>query len=119
MKGAKSWQIVVIVVGLLVGGASIGWVVFGGGGAKLDHRTYVVDVLTGERFSIDTSRGIMPPVKNPKTDTMSCLPVVKDEEGEWFINRRFLDQIREILAAHPGVDPAVDPESGRLVRTVE
>ena len=90
---AKPWQIAVIVVGLLGGCALLGWNLFGGKSIGTQDEVLLMDVITGDRFIADTSgrRGVLIPARNPDTQKFTLLPIVKDEKGQWRVDR--LDQL--------------------------
>lgn len=102
---AKTWQIVLIVVGLVGCAAGIVWYVVGSGPrVQMRDSLTMVDVGTGEMFpgmKIGPGGATIPGI-NPKTKNFSLMPVIKREDGKWYIPERYrpsLDNIEGGTAA--------------------
>ncbi len=115
---AKGWQIIVIVLGLLVGGGGILWASMGSGGPNISQETFCVDVETGQLYRIDTSKvRAMVPAAHPVTGRICLVRCFKDADGKWFVTQRDRASIK-------GLDKdvknsAVDPETGDLLGTIK
>ena len=110
MNDAKPWQIVVIVLGLLVG---VGMGVYScrSSGIPMASSIMLVDVATGELIDAPFPKGrtVGFPAKNPKTNTMSLYPV-RQEGNAWKVEGKYLPYI-------PGKDPepkALDIKTGMV-----
>lgn len=95
---SKPWQLVVIVLGLLVGAVSIGWALTQGDAVDLPHRLTVVDVESGQLYDVDTSRvSMMVPGPHPETGKFTLIPCYKDEtSGKWMVSSRDARSLRDL-----------------------
>lgn len=92
MEGAKPWQIVVIVVGLLAAAGSIVFqFVFAKDKVTLADTITLVDVTSGDLFKapLPKNKAIGFPAKNPNTKESTLLPVVP-REGKWYLDHQVL-----------------------------
>lgn len=111
----KGWQIVVIVLGLLVGGVLVGYSVFGAGDGDLADSMYLVDVETGSlyQYSITSGRSLILPARRMDTKQIALVRITREADGSWVVSQRD-------LASLGGLDQgistkAIDVESGRLL----
>ncbi len=112
MSGAKPWQIALIVIGLLAGGAGVVFALTSMGPVETAAQVYVVDVESGQLYRANTvGKTVLIPMTSPETGENTLYPVVEDEEsGEWRISDRYRDAF---LRRTEGQDtPAVDRSSG-------
>jgi hypothetical protein len=95
MNGAKSWQIVLIVVALLAVSASLWYQIFGGDDLSSSDSITVVDVKTGELFISPkpSDRAVMLPAVNPTTKSATLIPAY-EQGGEWFVSDLFVGYAR-------------------------
>jgi hypothetical protein len=95
MNGAKTWQIVLIVVAVLAASASLWYQIFGGDDLSSSDSITVVDVKTGELFKSPkpSKRAIELPAVNPNTKTNTLVPAYQ-ENGEWFVSELFVGYAR-------------------------
>lgn len=102
---AKPWQIAVIVIGLLGGSVLFAWNMFGGERIHTKDEVLLMDVISGDRFIADVSgrRGVLIPARNPDTRRFTLLPLVRDDNGQWRVDR--LDQL----------SPEIKPEDMKAV----
>jgi hypothetical protein len=112
IEGLKPWHIVLFVVA--VGGLAAGvYFSVGSDRPQLRHSVLMADVVTGELFRVDTSKGIFIPAVNPDTGKPSLFPAEKGEDGSWRVKTRYLndDAIKDL-----GGSPAalLDVKSGAL-----
>lgn len=91
MSGAKPWQIGLIVIGLLAGGAGVVFAISSMGPVETKSEVYVVDVMTGDLFAANTvGKTVLIPMTHPDTGENTLYPVVEDEEtGDWRIAPRY------------------------------
>ncbi len=108
MKQAK---IAIIVIGLLVGGFFIFRAVTAGGSA-FDGSPRVINVLTGEVFSMDHNRlSVIPYPDDQKRRVI--LPASRDENGDWVVASDYRSAIPAILEREQltEADLAIDPQT--------
>lgn len=105
----KPWQIVLFVVAVVVVGASA-YFTFGRGGPGLSHNLMLLDVKTGQIYTIDTSGKSVPiPARSPETGERTLYPVTKSEEGEWYLFPRAFGQIGDMETTD-----VLDMETGKV-----
>lgn len=95
MGTAKPWHIVVIVAAVVAMAASL-YLTFGGDdGPEMTNRLVLVDVATGELFTVTLpgSKAILVPANHPDTGKPTLVPVDR-REGRWVISRRHLEAVR-------------------------
>lgn len=112
MGDVKPWQVILIVASLLVLGFSV-WKFALSGGVDMPDSVLLVDVKTGDLFTLDISgrRAAYYPEVNPDTGEHSLLPVVQDESGSWMISQHSLAVLEDVEGGTPAV---LDPSSGRV-----
>lgn len=83
MGGAKPWQIAVIVVGIGTLLFMVTRTLLKGDGVNLANDMTLVDVETGDLFSMyrPDNRSVPSPAINPDLGTRTLFIVIKDEEG--------------------------------------
>ena len=112
MQSVRPWQIVLFVLAVLAVGFSVARGLLADR-PELSHQLYLVDVQSGELFSIDPSGKSIPvPARNPATGERNLYPAAKDEQGQWTLDFRALEQIR---SDRPDTAKAIDIESGRVI----
>ncbi|MEL6497902.1 MAG: hypothetical protein AAF937_02615 [Planctomycetota bacterium] len=91
MSGAKPWQIVLIVVGLLAGGVGLVLAIAGGDRVDMADSMTLVDVTTGDLYRIDAkNRSRTIPMKHGETGERVLLHAQKDEStGKWTVPQRY------------------------------
>ncbi|RNC81593.1 MAG: hypothetical protein ED559_07325 [Phycisphaera sp.] len=109
---AKPVQIAVIVIGLLVGVVGIVLATSGGGGADLANRMVLIDVKTGDVYSVSLQgRSVRLPYPHPDTSESTLLPASLDEDtNTWYLSNRYLKALENI----EGISDKVDTESGKV-----
>ena len=109
----KGWQMIVIVLGLLVGGGGILWASMGTQGVQINHVIHCVDVETGQVYRIDTEtyRMILP-ATHPTTGRICLVRCAKNTEGKWVVSGRDLGTIAQL--DKDVNNAAVDRETGEL-----
>ena len=96
MQGARPWQIVVVILGLLVGGLGVYMSLGTSDGIEIADSIMLVDVQTGDLYRVDVSkRGIVLPMAVPGTDRKSMMPC-HEQDGKWFVGDRFLESVKGI-----------------------
>jgi hypothetical protein len=110
MGDVKPWQIVVIVAAVVVAVSS--FLIFGRGERlDLDNSVRMVDVGTGEVFSLKLGRPeAMIPGQNPKTKEWTLMPVEQHEDGKLYVSERYLAAVKNI----PGEHGAIDASTGQV-----
>lgn len=87
----KSWQIGVIVVGLLVGVGSIAYTLTTGGGATIADHYFLVDVETGDLYKVNTKKyALYMPALRPGSDRRTLVPV-QQQDGVWHVGSNWLN----------------------------
>lgn len=111
MGDVKPWQIVVLVAAVVIVGSSL-YLSFGRGPKlELADSVRMVDVNTGELFNLRIGKGgATIPGTNPKTRTLTLLPVV-EREGKWYLAERYLPAMQNLEGKHEAV---VDAKSGEV-----
>ena len=109
----KPWQVTLVVAGLVVGTSSLAYSLLSRGEAELPHSMNVIDVETGELYTIDTTKyHVVVPVEHPKTKRICLVGVIKDGDGKWVVNRRSLETLSLL---DPDVkNVAVNAETGEI-----
>jgi hypothetical protein len=113
MRGAKPWQIVLVVAAVVAVCASLAWTLLGGGdNVNMADEFVLVDVSTGELFSVPNSgnKAVVIPATNPATGRAMLVPV-SHRDGKWFVGKKYLaglEQPAEKLAA------LVDRDTGEV-----
>ncbi len=97
MSDIKPWQIILIIAALLVLGFSL-WKNIGKKGVDLPDSVLVVDVSSGDMYRIKLGKrnGAYFPERNPDTEELSLMPVVKDENGDWYIVGHALPTLEDV-----------------------
>lgn len=110
----KPWQIIVIVLGLLVGGGLIAWSAFSGDTVHLEYSMTLIDAETGEAYSIAdyrSTRVILPAARPGTKDQYALIPIEKDEKsGQW----RLGENAKRMVGAISVPIKAFDTASGEL-----
>lgn len=108
----KAWQIALFVAAAAVLAVSIAYT-FRGSGVEFADKVMLVDVKTGQVFSVDTSkRTIGIPARHPETGERTLYPIRRENGGEWVIEPRALGALVSAGVAAPDV---VDPNSGKVI----
>lgn len=109
----KGWQLAVIIVGLLVGGASVVWSLTQSNPVSINMVFHCVDVETGDLYTIDAEKyPTILPARHPKTNKIALVRVTKDENGKWHVAGRDIQTLNQLDEGI--VNNAVDPQSGDL-----
>lgn len=112
MNQVRPWQIVLFVVAAI----AVGFVVVRGVLAdrpELSHQLYLVDIRTGEVFSLDSSGKSVPvPARSPNTGERNLYPASKDDGGQWVLDFRALDQVK---ADRAEAAEGIDIDTGRVL----
>ena len=96
MQGARPWQIVVVILGLLVGGLGVYMSLGKDDGIEIADSMTLVDVQTGDLYRLDVSkRAALLPMTLPGTNRKALLPCF-EADGKWFVEGRFLDFAKDI-----------------------
>ncbi|MCX5689998.1 MAG: hypothetical protein NTV94_09500 [Planctomycetota bacterium] len=114
MNGAKTWQIVLIVVAVLAASASLWYQIFGGDDLSSSDSITLVDVKTGELFKSPkpSKRAIELPAINPNTKTNTLVPAYQ-ENNEWFVSDLFVGYARS-NAATGSASIFAEPKGGKI-----
>lgn len=113
MNKVKPWQLVVIVLGLLVGAGSLAYSFMSQGEVVLADTMYLLDVENGDLYSVDISRkGMAVPALHPETKRSTLIRIDRLPDGTFEVSSRDLQTI-------PLLDPkakieAFDTETGKL-----
>jgi hypothetical protein len=100
----------VVVAAVVAAGITIYRLVSPGGGPRLADSIQMVDVNTGELFTVGVGAAQIPS-RNPKTNAYTLLPVEKNPETQRLeVNARN----RTTLPNIPGDHAAVDPKTGEV-----
>ena len=106
----KPWQIVLFVAAVGALGWSI-WNVLGSRGVQLKSEMVLVDVVTGDLYTVSTKRLALP-AKRPLTGERTLFPVEETEDGEgWALNGRTLSRLPGELSD----SNIIDPQSGQVL----
>jgi hypothetical protein len=93
-QGAIGALAIVAVVVLCFG---IWFSFFSGGAPRPPSSMTLIDVKTGELFSIKFGkRSHVIPAKNPETGDRCVFPIEKTEDGDWIINDRYFPALEGI-----------------------
>ncbi len=113
MQGAKAWQIVVLVLGLLGGAFGLYYSFGRDDGIEIADSMMLVDVQTGDLYRVDVSnKGVVLPMAVPGTDRKSLMPCHEDD-GKWFVSERFLGSVQGMAKD----TKAVNLSTGEIVVT--
>lgn len=117
MGDVKPWHVVVMVAGVLGLVAGIVFTVRSSGPPVTLAKTLVVaDIATGDLFEMPLpERGILLPVKNPKTGTQTLFPVDRTAEGTWCIPPQFRGVAASVKDPKP--DALKDRQTGEIAVT--
>src|SRR5262245_55871968 len=99
IQGAKPWQMVVIVVGIVLGSALLVYqCVVAGDKSQFATQINLVDVVTGDLIRSDKpkNKSMIFPVLNPATKTATLFPA-QQEDGKWMVVPRYMAQARDAL----------------------
>jgi len=98
MSQIRPWQAALFVVAILVLGVSLWWSVMGGERVRETDRVYVVDLASGDRYTVNVSghAAAMYPEKNPETGEYSLWPIYKDDSGTWKLEPRAMADLQGI-----------------------
>ncbi|HZW10948.1 MAG TPA: hypothetical protein VFF69_13685 [Phycisphaerales bacterium] len=112
MERPRVWQIVLFAVAAIAVAVSAYFTLFRDG-LDLPHKLVLVDVQTGDLYSIDPSGKTIPiPARSPVSGEETLYPVARDEGGAWVLDARSLD---EVLAFGDRIAGTIDSETGRVV----
>lgn len=110
----KPWQVIVIVVGLLVGGGLILWNTFSGDRLDIEYSMTLIDAETGVVYSIPDYRdaGLILPAGRPGAQSeIALIQISKDEQtGAW----RVSESGKRMIGALNVPIKAFDRDSGVL-----
>jgi hypothetical protein len=114
----KPWQIVVLVAAVVAVAASLYLTLARDDSIPLASQMTVVDVTTGDLYSIPISghKMITLPATNPATGKVSLFPAEKNQTGQWVISPRYLGGLSQVEG-----DPKalLDRKSGAVKVTSE
>lgn len=98
MGQLKPWQMVLIVVAVVVLGASIAWQVFGRERVDKADSVLLMDVATGDLYRVDVrgSRGVAIPARHPDNGERTLIPVIRDDDGVWTITERYRSAVERM-----------------------
>lgn len=109
----KGWQLAVIIIGLLVGGASVVWSLTQANPVSINMVLYCVDAETGDLYMIDAEKyPTILPARHPKTNKIALVRVTKDENGKWHVAGRDMQTLNQLDQDVP--NNAIDPQTGEL-----
>jgi hypothetical protein len=112
LSKAKPWQIVLVVAAVVAVGITVYRLISPGGGPRLASSMQMVDVNTGELFTLQIgSPGAQVPGRNPKTQAYTLLPVETNPQTQ---KLEVNGHNRQALANIPGEHPAVDGTTGEV-----
>jgi hypothetical protein len=112
MENVKPWQIVLFVLAAIAVAISVARGLLADR-PELSHELHLVDIRTGEMYSIDPSGKSIPvPARSPVTGERNLFPVAEGEDGEWTVDYRALNQIK---AGRADAAEAIDIDSGRVL----
>lgn len=107
----KSWQMAVIVIGLLVGVSSALFTVFSGEKVQLTDELRGIDVESGQVYLIKPPASW--PMPNPETKKYTIVRLKQDDQGIWHVSGRDMQQLDYIDKDTKVVH--VDRNSGDLI----
>lgn len=111
-QGAVGALAVLAVVVLVLG---VWFSFFSGGAPKPPSSLMLIDVSTGEMFSVKLGkRSHVIPAKNPDTGVRSIFPVEESDDGGWKINERYLFALDDVKYNSSVI---VDINNGTVVPT--
>lgn len=113
MGDVKPWQIVVLVAAVVALGASAYFSLGRGERLDLASSLRMVDVNTGELFTLKIGKGpnsATIPGKNPKTGAVTLLPV-EERDGRYYLIERYMPAIGQIEGKHEAV---ADKKTGEV-----
>jgi hypothetical protein len=114
----KPWQMIVIVLGLLIGGGGILWASLGNESVDVSHVIHCVDVETGQIYRIDTSKSpVVLPARHPTTGRICLVRCSKDEHGSWIVGPR--DRSTLAMLDKDVKNVAINSETGELQGTIK
>jgi hypothetical protein len=110
----KPWQIIVIVLGLLIGVGSVVYMLATTDGPRVKTIMYLVDVETGELYRADLEKlAVALPGQHPISHRTCLVRIIKDDSGKWVVGKRdrglFAQLDKDVQ------NKAVDPETGELL----
>ncbi|MDQ7013514.1 MAG: hypothetical protein Q9O74_06405 [Planctomycetota bacterium] len=112
MQNVRPWQVVLFVVAAVAIVFSVARGLLADR-PELSHQLYLVDIRTGEMFSIDPSGKSIPvPARSPVSGERDLYPAARDESGEWILDFRALNQVQ---ADRAEAAEAIDINSGRVL----
>jgi len=121
MDRMKPWQIGLFVGAVVVLGASLAWSMMGGEKVNIAGGITVVDVKTGDLYSVNLrgSRSVMIPARHPETKERTLFPVIK-EDGEWRLVERYARALERVEGEKIDIDRygTVTPSSSKVTRYV-
>jgi len=104
MDNVKPWQIILMVLAVGALAFSI-WKFVLTPKIKLPTEVYLVDVSNGELFIFDFSgkaKGYYPE-RSPDSQNLVLMPVIKDENGKWFISGHSLPALQDVTGTTEAV----------------
>ncbi len=118
MGGAKPWQIVILVLGLIGLGVGVWYSVAGGPQrVELSKTVFLGDFKSGEIFEVYVgNKAVLAPAKHPQSGARTLVPVYQDPTSKaWRIEGRYLGVLDEYAkAASVTADAVGDRRSGEL-----
>jgi hypothetical protein len=112
MENLKPWQLLIMVLAVCALAFSV-WKFGFSNKIQLPTEVHLADVSTGELFIFDISgkaKGYYPE-KHPDTQDRVLMPVVKDEDGKWFISAHSLPALQDIDGE---ADSVLNVDTGRI-----
>lgn len=111
----KPWQMIVIVLGLLIGGGLIIYTFATGSSDGLTYSMTLIDAETGDTYTIADYRDtpvILPAARPGTTDKYALIQIEKDDKGKWQVG----DGAKRMFGAINVPIQAFDRDSGALVK---
>ncbi|MBL9002451.1 MAG: hypothetical protein JNK25_15075 [Phycisphaerae bacterium] len=117
MRGAKPWQLIVIVASVLAMAGSVLYTCSQVPDTSSSTSMYLVDLNTGDLFeaAMPKNRPIMLPARHPVSGEENLFPAL-NKEGRWFVENRYLPYAMQgpdgkVRTALPGL---ADPKTGEI-----
>jgi hypothetical protein len=97
MEQIKPWQIILIVVAVGVLGFSV-WKQISKPSIDLPNSVTVVDVTTGDLYTMKLGKrnGAYFPEKNPESGKNTLMPIVKNENGDWYVDGHAMGVLQDV-----------------------
>ncbi len=112
MGNVKPWQIVLLVVAVVAVATSAYFSMSGEPNIQAKTSVLMFDVNTGDSQEMGFGKGgAAYPGINPKTKTLSMLPIQQREDGKWYLIERYASALKNIEGSKAAV---IDQKTGEV-----